>query len=180
MLFRSNESRDRLATKILYCVRDELLARAKARFGVTTVTGERLIEQSVRYGLAGEPVANRTHFTRRVLQKLAFLLIDRARSNQPRTVHFSQLSSGIESASPDTWLAADDRTFLEELEREETHTWLRRALDNLTPVQRQLLVMRVCDDRKLEDIARELNRATSGVCTIINATLTRLQAELCE
>lgn len=125
----------------------------------------------------GQQPAQRAAWLRQILARnLANAARDFGREKRDVARERSLEAALDESASRlDAWLAAEQTSPSQHLAREEQVLQLARALAELPPLQREVVVLRHCQGWALADIGRHLERTPAAVAGLLHRGLTQLR-----
>jgi RNA polymerase sigma-70 factor (ECF subfamily) len=128
----------------------------------------------------GHTRAEKAAWLRQILARtLANTIRDHARGK--RDIHLERsLEDALQTSSArlEAWLAADIDSPSGQAQRNEAVVELAQALARLPGPQRDVLVMRYCQDMPLADISASLNRTRAAVASLLRRGLQQLRETL--
>jgi RNA polymerase sigma-70 factor (ECF subfamily) len=152
--------------------------RLNGKLDASDVVQQTLLEAyQAREQFRGQTEAERAAWLRRILARnLANVVRDFARDK--RDVAREQSLDAAAEASASrlvAWLAAEQSSPSQQAERNEQAVRLAQALAKLPEAQREVVVLRHCQDWPLADISRHLGRSPAAVAGLLHRGLKQLR-----
>ena len=172
------QSLERYRAYLHLLARLQLDSRWRAKIDLSGVVQQTLLEaHSARRG-QGVPLA----WLRRILANNLGDEIRKLGTDKRDVAREQSLEATLEASSArfEDWLAADQSSPSEQLQRDEQAVRLARALADLPEAQREALVLQHWHGLSLTDIARHLDRSPAAVAGLLKRGLQRLRAILPE
>jgi RNA polymerase sigma-70 factor (ECF subfamily) len=172
---------DRFRSYLLLLARARLDPRLRGRLDASDVVQQTLLE--AHQGLArfrGRTVAEQAAWLRQILARnLANAVRDAGRDKRD-VARERSLEAALHELSSrlDAWLAAEQSSPSEQVERQEQAVRLADALATLPDNQREAVVLRHFQGASLADIAQELGCTTAAVTGLLHRGLKNLRKQL--
>lgn len=168
---------------LLLLARAQIAARLRGRMDASDVVQQTLLEAHRDLGqYSGQTEAQLAAWLRQILARnLANAIRDHGRAKRDVSRERS-LEAALEQSSArlEAWLAADQSSPGQCVERHEAIDRLAKALTAVSDDQREALVLRHLQGRSLAEIAEVMSRSPSAVAGLLHRGLTGLRAKLRE
>jgi len=168
---------------LLLLARLQLRHQSRVNFDASDVVQQTLLEaHRKRAQFRGQSEAEMAAWLR---QMLAYNLADaiRAQGRAKRDVARERtLEAGLDASSARlaSWLAAEQSTPSQQMQRQEEVLGLAEALARLPEAQREALTLRHCQGLPLAAISRQLGRSPAAVAGLLKRGLRELRVQLGE